>query len=967
MDAELKRWLYSDSPIMRQLRMQRATADVKPGVLDKALGGLGSLGYALDTPGAYTRGALAGKLGERASGRDVIQNLGGGAAPEGFDWKGLGVEVAADPFNLLGVGLLTKAGKAGKAAQGASAALKAAKTAGNTKRIAEATEALAKYEKIAAAGGPKRALLSLDVPFTKSLRGIPLIEGKPVLKAAGAIGRGAKAIPGVRAAGKAMQGIFSTGAHTGNAEKDALLNALHVEGDILKEGANLGAARKSVAVNRLVNKFSAKHGLSPEEVRRMLNTAAEAEPMLAKTGGKVSEIGRLADDDIKPGMKVRALDRENLGTIVKFEPEAKSATVHFLNRELGTEATVELPTELLRQPSKSALTQDMMDEIAARMESMPQEIRASGGKILKGNAKQRMVEQARGVPTPDLADPSGMGYMPRVATEAGKKWARTLKSDHLLYKFGRPEHTAVGAFQKTRGGLFEGMPIEYANRYVHETLGGPAEFFIEDPAKSLAIRGIKGAQKRADALILQGVAEHLGGSADEVVNGMKTSEFLQRAGISTAGKLTKNLGEFVPVDAAEEVLRIREVLRDPKELEGFGKFYDQLNNTMRASVTMLFPAFHGRNAMSNVFLNWIGGVTDPRWYVQAAHLQLKGAAANPAMFRELQVHGILAGGQIGAEITGMVAGRGALPRVQKATWLGRQAGKMVENNARVAHYLAKRASGMTAVEAAASVKKHLFDYGDLTQIERRYFRRHVYFYTFMRKNLPLQLETLMTQPRKQILLSRLSGAHEGERTELPIWQRNKAPIRLGKETFASLGLPHEDLGNFATEEKGLGRSLQKAAGMLAPIPRLAIEQIGGREMYTGRAIGGAAHAPEAWGKMPGWFKKLVNYNERRTSTGRIQRTADTRVVNVLRNLPTSRLTSTIEYFLRSDKPTFDKWLKVLTGIRLDRVDLPDAKRREYRRLYDLLMDRAGKRGDVATWEKKYGVTPEGRKLARIGG
>jgi hypothetical protein len=55
---------------------------------------------------------------------------------------------------------------------------------------------------------------------------------------------------------------------------------------------------------------------------------------------------------------------------------------------------------------------------------------------------------------------------------------------------------------------------------------------------------------------------------------------------------------------------------------------------------------------------------------------------------------------------------------------------------------------MTSAEAANSVKHYLFDYSDITSFEREVMRRLFPFYTWTRKNIPLQLEHLWKQPEK---------------------------------------------------------------------------------------------------------------------------------------------------------------------------------------------------------------------------
>lgn len=84
---------------------------------------LGTLGYVLDTPGAYTRGVLAGRPGERVSGRELLTDWGitdqnDPNAWEVADFLGAGAEVVADPFFFLTPLKLTKAGRVLEAAGG---------------------------------------------------------------------------------------------------------------------------------------------------------------------------------------------------------------------------------------------------------------------------------------------------------------------------------------------------------------------------------------------------------------------------------------------------------------------------------------------------------------------------------------------------------------------------------------------------------------------------------------------------------------------------------------------------------------------------------------------------------------------------------------------------------------------------------------------------------------------------------
>lgn len=112
---------------------------------------LGSLLYALDTPGAYTRGALGGKLGQRLSGEEMLSQWG---APSNAA-TGFLAEMLADPLNLIPGGLLLKGGKA------ALAGVKANKASKLLRALGHMPEEVAKLTKLRSPARPAN-------PFTVS-------------------------------------------------------------------------------------------------------------------------------------------------------------------------------------------------------------------------------------------------------------------------------------------------------------------------------------------------------------------------------------------------------------------------------------------------------------------------------------------------------------------------------------------------------------------------------------------------------------------------------------------------------------------------------------------------------------------------------------------------------------------------------------------------------------------------------
>lgn len=83
-------------------------------MLEQILNAIDTLGYIADTPGAYARGALSGRLGERRSGREMLTDWGVTSANDESRWElsdvlGALAEMVVDPTNLVGGAMLPKA------------------------------------------------------------------------------------------------------------------------------------------------------------------------------------------------------------------------------------------------------------------------------------------------------------------------------------------------------------------------------------------------------------------------------------------------------------------------------------------------------------------------------------------------------------------------------------------------------------------------------------------------------------------------------------------------------------------------------------------------------------------------------------------------------------------------------------------------------------------------------------------
>jgi hypothetical protein len=140
----------------------------------------------------------------------------------------------------------------------------------------------------------------------------------------------------------------------------------------------------------------------------------------------------------------------------------------------------------------------------------------------------------------------------------------------------------------------------------------------------------------------------------------------------------------------------------------------------------------------------------------------------------------------------------------------------LEDNSRIAHFVQKLAEGQDIADASASVKKYLFDYTELSPIERNVFRRGIPFYSFTRYNLPLQLAELAKQPKYATTMAKfqnftdaMAEQQTGTKVEpgtLPKYLNDLYAVRLpfqtkaGKDVIMGVDLPIRDINNLSPNE-----------------------------------------------------------------------------------------------------------------------------------------------------------------------
>lgn len=270
-------------------------------------------------------------------------------------------------------------------------------------------------------------------------------------------------------------------------------------------------------------------------------------------------------------------------------------------------------------------------------------------------------------------------------------------------------------------------------------------------------------------------------------------------------------------------------------------------------------------------------------------------------------------GQSLVEHLGVKGVGGARADVLPAVRAGRIAGTNIEDFFRGAQWNRLVKEGASPEEAARAVNTLHFDYDALTQTEKNVMRRIVPFYTFARKNLPLQAETALTRPG--ILQAQYKPFHQeepGQQGYVPQYLQSGVTIPTGPEQdgrrqyISKLGLPAEEAFERLHFKNGLP-DLQSTAldylGQLNPLIKAPLEQLFDTQFHTQRRLSDlkATGAAGALGRMFG--------DENPQLLGQI-----------MSNSPFTRFFTTADKLLDDRKSLPAKLANLLTGVRVTDVD-----------------------------------------------
>ena len=397
------------------------------------------------------------------------------------------------------------------------------------------------------------------------------------------------------------------------------------------------------------------------------------------------------------------------------------------------------------------------------------------------------------------------------------------------------------------------------------------ERYIDELLQAQGVVGEQAAKRKESLLAMRG--------GDTFENGMRVWE--------GGGKL-KELGRHIVTPDMYEMLTTidkRYMNLGDEGIKNFVDAIDWMTGKWKPLVTLRNPAFHWNNAIGNLWLMYLGDMNPlsmPTRLRQGADAILgkqgnvaignlgtfsldelkeialeSGAIGHPSLWEQSGVKGLR---ESLAKLSGTQR-KNALKRAGE--WYDdnmRRLGNVVEDGSKMALFLDQMSkltpnaeilaqSGKEvalwemAQRAAMHVKKYLFDYGDLTNTEKQIFRRLAPFYSWARKNLPLQITEILNQPGKfaKIRIAKESTERMSDEPDSPkpayLNEAIRLPFTMGDEKspiYFNPRLPPQDLSRIPfIGSGGTGREL---LGMLNPVAKIPLEAATGLDFFRMKPI-----------------------------------------------------------------------------------------------------------------------------------
>jgi hypothetical protein len=408
-----------------------------------------------------------------------------------------------------------------------------------------------------------------------------------------------------------------------------------------------------------------------------------------------------------------------------------------------------------------------------------------------------------------VADAAGLtspmqGYFPRTATKEGSDFFAN--NSEAASQFGFvPDGAQRGElrYHEPRSAKFKGRTTSEVNdllRSHYPEIPDGVNIFEEDVLNAFATRGKSAYQAATLVDMFSGLTREMHEGLPlaipeaSLVPGQKSA--IRKEGyapfVTPAGTF------WVPREISEELTNIRKVVLNDEGLQKFQKMMDNWSKTWGAWATSPIhkgTGFHMRNHVGNMMLNLAAGIANPASYIAASRVQVvlgrakrRAAKSGMSISDELARMGtrdsaILLAARKHQILNGffddlIVDDPGFITKIMNQNPVMRVSqgfGNIIEDNARLTHFIHRLDNGFSPDQAARSVRTTLFDYGDLTALERG-SRRLSRFYTFMRKNTAFQSMALIKHPSRTAQLEN-RVRNKSEEAALGIFQPDYSAAR----------------------------------------------------------------------------------------------------------------------------------------------------------------------------------------------
>ncbi|MBI3828299.1 MAG: hypothetical protein HY291_02205 [Planctomycetes bacterium] len=509
---------------------------------------------------------------------------------------------------------------------------------------------------------------------------------------------------------------------------------------------------------------------------------------------------------------------------------------------------------------------------------------------------------------------------------------------------------------------------------------GMQPVFSENPQRLLYARQMRHVQVRAQADFVGELVK--GGAGFEIgavergapVRGMPGIEAVESEGrrVFTVPEINASrpaaMVGFDSPELAQAAAKTYRKMTNPEEVSPVLAWYDGITRLYKSYLTRMFPAFHVRNHIGNRLqaLMFEDVPTTGEHYrigqqlVAGKDFQVTLGDGRTLNRQQLINEGVKAGMGTGGfyedllDQVGRPQSKGSFnpldpnnraiqagERVSAALaqapgallsgtpeLLKNATGEGLENADRWGAYTYFVQQGFSPKAAVEKVNRALFDYSgkNLSDFERNFARRMVFFYGYVRNVIPRVLETALTDTRKLVPYAHLAQT-PGKPNPMPAWAGEGIAVPLGKDdegkpmVLAGLDTPVEAAFEpFEGFTGGLGRGLAKLGAHLNPLLKVPIELATNKDLYLDKDISDLRKAPHWAEELPPEVQAALGAHAIQNKNGTTRYEMDPYALYALRNSPVSRISNTASRAADDAKGGGEVLANLLTGSRIVSVD-----------------------------------------------